>query len=186
MKVKGITLIELVIVLALMLVITAAAFPSMANIIDSAKASSVRQTWIQFLRLGRSSAVTLQSVITACPMVGDTCTPNLNDEWVMFTDDNKNKQIDSTDQIIRTLQPSDQIRFKIYPGSSAFFRFYNQPTGIYSGLLRGFTICPTGKADRNATHLTINIMGRVTTSKERNSDGVPLRKVGSVWKDITC
>jgi len=186
MNKKGFTLIELMITISILMIITGWAFPSFQSLKQEIRSDIIRTSWIQFLNLGRSSAVQYQSVITICPTKNNECVADYTLTWSMFTDSNKNKKLDSNEILIRSLQPDKQTRLKLYPEKIHFFRFYDQPTGIYSGLMKGFTICPTGYADRYASHLTLNIMGRVSASREKDTDEVPLRMVNRKLERVTC
>lgn len=186
MKHKGFTLTELVVTLAILGIIASISVPSFAALHQNIKSETTVRNWVQFLNYGRSAATSNQSVITVCAIDENSCTNEFKNEWVMFTDNNKNKTIDSDEIIIRQFSPTDSLAIKIYPSNRTFFRFYDQPTGIYSGLMSSVSLCPTGQVDQHAAHIKINIMGRISTSKYKNENNVTQRMSNGKLEAVTC
>ena len=174
------------ITISILLIVTGATIPSFNQLKLKIESEAVMHEWMQFLNSARASAIANESVITVCPLVKNSCDSNLTNTWSMFTDNNKNKQLDKNEQLIRVLTPTEKLSLKIYPSNRNFLRFYNEPSGIYSGLMSSLTLCPTGKADSYASHLRINIMGRVSGLQTRDTKGVPLRDNNGTLERITC
>lgn len=126
MKQNGFSLIELIAVLTVILIITGFSIPSFAALQKHLESESTRQNWIQFLNYGRSAAVSYQSTITACPMLANECSDNLNERWKLFTDQNKNKKMDTDEMIIQEFKPDADHLLKTYPSKQNFLRPYLQ------------------------------------------------------------
>lgn len=180
MKHSGFTLIEQLAVIAIIAIAITSATPSMATLIERITYDKTNNAWHSFLNQGRASAATYQSSTIACPFdfINNKCSENLSGDWLLFTDDNGNKILDADELSIQTMSASKNTTYWFYPNDRKYIRFYDQPTGLYSGLMASVTICPHGKPDKTAVHLKLNIMGRVASSKQRDAEGVILREVG--------
>lgn len=186
MKREGFSLIEVLIVMLILAISATLAVPTFQQLIRQTDANRQKNAWLDYLSAGRTSAVDHASNITACPLSVQTCSDDLTGTWTMFTDGNDNRTLDEDELIIRTLQPQDRARMAIYRQDQPYFRFYNRPNGLYSGLMKSFTLCPTGNADEYAYHISVNIMGRIAVNTERDAAGVPIRKTNGSWVTVTC
>lgn len=186
MKQNGFTLLELLITMLILLIVTVSAAPSFSNLLQNTQAKSVEGEWISFLTLGRSTAIMKGTVVTACPLVNNKCALDLNHEWTLFTDPNKNKTLDDDEVVIRVLAVAEKTSLVLYPSNRQYFRFSDNGGGDPSGYMRGFTICTNSLADATAFHLRINILGRIATTKERDINGAPLRIDNDIKGPVVC
>jgi len=175
MKRNGFTLVELLVTLSILALISGMVWPSFKNLTTTLHSDSVKGKWVQLLNFARSSAVMNNSIVTVCPMINSNCVDDLNQTWSVFTDNNKNKILDSDESLLRILTPNAKTRFAIFRADRPYFRFKPESSGIYSGSLKGFSICPTGKADKYSHHITVNINGRVGVKTERTANDIPIR-----------
>ena len=188
MKQQGFTLIELFIILGILAIISTMAAPSVTSLLARIQHDQTRNTWQGFLNQGRANAITYQSSVIACPFdfTKNKCSERLNGSWLLFTDDNRNKTLDADEMSLQVLNVNDLTSFRFYPSNRKYIRFYNQPTGIYSGLMGSVTICPNGKPDTAAVHMKLNIMGRVASAKTRGANNIVMRESGNKTYPIQC
>jgi type IV fimbrial biogenesis protein FimT len=89
LKARGITLIETLIALAILIVIMAIAAPSFTSSLSSARAKSAAQELQAMLDLARSEAIRLTRSVSLCPSTnGTNCTggSSWRGGWVLFDD----------------------------------------------------------------------------------------------------
>jgi Tfp pilus assembly protein FimT len=98
------------------------------------------------------------------------CTRNWNDDFMVFTDQNRNNQLDETDRIVKHWQRNQRttrIRWRGFgPG---YLRFRSSGAAAENG---AFTVCPASGDVRLARQLVINRVGRAYISRDRNGDGI--------------
>ncbi|MEJ2041841.1 MAG: GspH/FimT family pseudopilin [Reinekea sp.] len=188
MKQKGLTLVELLTAVSILVLITTFAVPNFSRFQERISYDKTRNHWLTFLKTGRANAISLQATITACPFdfLNNHCSDNLNNDWLMFIDDNKNKKLDINEESIQVLMLDDKTSIRFYPKDRKYIRFYNKPSGLNAGLMTGLTICPHGVPDVSSVHIKINIMGRVRSSTSRDSKGVIFRESGAKRFPIKC
>lgn len=112
---SGLTLIELLITLAIISVLIASATPSMREIIQNNRATTQVNELQASLNIGRSEAITRNSTVTVCQSSnGLACTGQWQDGWIVFVDDNSDRDVDDGDQILRvhgSLAAENSLRF---------------------------------------------------------------------------
>lgn len=185
---NGWTLIELITTLTILVLIAGFAWPSFQALHNHILEDNTRNTWIQLMNFSRRSAVDRQATITFCPFDEQTqqCTKAASTLWAIFTDQNTNQQIDYDDELLRVHYPNKKLSYWFYPNNRPYLRFSNKTDGIYSGVMRGLTLCPHGQPDSTSVHLKVNIMGRVAASQSRDAAGIILRESGKATYPIQC
>lgn len=97
----GITLIETLITLAILVIVTAIAAPSFTSVMGSSKTKSAAQDLESHLELARSEAIRLSRTVSLCPSSnGSSCTAagtNWRTGWLVFDDVNGNGALDAGD-----------------------------------------------------------------------------------------
>lgn len=186
MNVKGFTLIELMVTLAVIAIATGFALPSFQHVHNQIKRDAEIRTWRSFIELARVESHALQSDVTLCPAVDSGCTNDPTEIWLAFTDINRNKAVDEEDQVLRFITLNDKVSVKLYKSGRNYFRFYANPTQLYSGPVASLSVCPNGYADEYSFHLKMNIQGRTEVETKRDAEGFPMRKANGKWVAVSC
>ncbi|MEP1471492.1 MAG: GspH/FimT family protein [Halieaceae bacterium] len=105
----GLTLIELLIVLVILVItITLAASP-MRNLVSSTRVSSEVNRLMTAVNLTRSEALKRNQPVSMCPSVMSTsgdvmCTGYFSDGWIIFSNVDKDNVVDEEDEIIQIFE----------------------------------------------------------------------------------
>ena len=164
---RGLTLPELLVTLSIIAIGTTLATPSMqALLLENQLVVAVNQ-FILSLSLARSEAITRNRRVTLCPLdtaqqCGDAS--QWADGWMLFLDDNANKERDSNEAILR-IQPAIDGSLSIH-SSRHRSRITYQPIGSAGGSNGTFTFCDARQA-RPARAVILSVTGRprVSTTK---------------------
>lgn len=172
-KDSGVTLIELIIVLSIMLILVGAFIPSFSKIIDSTRQQTSLQSLHRITQYARTKAITQGFIVTVCGSTnGSECTKHWNNaEVLVFHDANNNHQYDEEETLYQQLNiTSNTIEWR---GSNRAYMRYH-PRGYLLDWGR-YTYCPSNK---NTQHkqLVFNRMGRAylnsPTTEELNDKGI--------------
>ena len=103
MKIKGLTLIELMITLAIAGILIASAAPSMREFIQNNRSATQINELQATLNLGRNEAIKRNSNISICRSSNGTgCAGNWQDGWIVFVDNDLDGNVDAgVDEILR-------------------------------------------------------------------------------------
>lgn len=171
MKESGMTLLELMIVLAVSAVLLGIGIPSFASLAHSSRLSSATNEMISSLHLARSEAIKRNSRVVLCTSeTGTSCAPSgdWHQGWLVFHDTNNNAALDSGETVILK-QPGLPNGFR-FTGDGAFSKYISYtPTGgakYVSGAwqLGALTLCRS-KAPDLARKIIISSTGRARTVK---------------------
>ncbi len=144
---RGFTLIELMVVVAILSIVSMLAGPSMLSIIKNNKLQSMNADFSSFIKFARAEAKAKgQTVIIT---TSDSATDWHNNEIIAFVDSNSNSSFDSaSDWELRRLKISDDFVMTAKAGSTAT----NNVTFISSGFTVGgsttysFTLCDSSSS----------------------------------------
>jgi len=187
MNSKGFTLIEFIVVVAILMIITGTSIPRLEDLSRSYIAYQEKNRWLHLFSFARASAVLENTIVTLCPLQASQCIEDMHQEWALFTDSNNNRVLDADEQILRVLQPKAEARFGYYNLGKPFFRFGDiRGHNTYLGMAGGFTLCPFGQLDKTAYHMTINVLGRAKLYSQRNDQQQPMRISHSRWELARC
>ncbi|MFC1777842.1 GspH/FimT family pseudopilin [Pseudomonadota bacterium] len=159
MKIKGLTLIELMITLAIAGILIASAAPSMREFIQNNRSATQINELQATLNLGRSEAIKRNNNITVCKSSNGTgCAGTWQDGWIVFVDNDLDGNVDAgVDEILRVhggLVEGNTLRFTqtrvsyansglARTGSSGVFIHCDSRGAQYA---RGLVVGPSGRA----------------------------------------
>ena len=158
MKIKGLTLIELMITLAIAGVLIATAAPSMREFIQNNRSATQINELQATLNLARSEAIKRNSNITICRSNdGTSCAGNWQDGWIVFIDDDFDGTVDESDEVLRVhggLAEGNTLRFtrtKIVYANTGLARTGSNGVFIHCDSrgaqnARGLIVGPSGRA----------------------------------------
>lgn len=154
----GWSLLELLIVLAIIALLSAAATPSFKHNIKRSEAEKAANTLMKALQLAQSQASFRKQIITFCPVKKMKCTKNKAQHIAVFIDKNLNRRIDSHEESIRF--------YKIASGDSfvklkaSFGRKYIRFKHNGHAMEGGSVLFCDNRADLYGQVVTLNYSGR--------------------------
>lgn len=111
-RVKGFTLIELIITLSVIVILTTVAIPSFQWMIRTNRLAAASNHMVAMLALTRSEAIKRGTRVTLCKSAtGTQCTTDggYEQRWIVFQDSNSNATVDSGESIIQVFD-GEQFR----------------------------------------------------------------------------
>ena len=103
-QIKGFTLIELIITIAILAIISTLALPYFHDIMAKQEIKNTTHSLIYSMQMAKTHAATQHNNVVICPSTdGLNCqADSWNSGFVGFVDSNKNRQVDSNEDIIFT------------------------------------------------------------------------------------
>ena len=99
LRVKGLTLIELLVTLAVAAILITVGAPAMTSILERFRAQDAISQWQGDLVYARQVAAAYQTSVTVCPMGGSTsCDGDWTGGYTAFIDENSNGTLDAEDE----------------------------------------------------------------------------------------
>ena len=173
-QLRGLTMIELMVTLSLLVILTSLAAPSFIQTIASTRVSSATNELLSTLALAKSEAIKRGSRMTVCPSTdGTSCTAGTNwaNGWIVFNDTTRatNPVVDNASETI--LQVGQNLNEAlIISGSTPYASF--GPDGA-SKLINGaflantVRVCSTSASltdAKRARDISIHRSGRIDVS----------------------
>lgn len=137
----GWSLLELMIVLSLLALLSAAGLPSLHASIKRAQSEHASKTLIKAFELARQEAIARNHTVTLCGILNNKCESKGALNLSVFIDDNDNRVIDEGEEVIRMLSNTGDNSLLIISASLGrnYFRFKDNGSAMESGSI---TYCP--------------------------------------------
>ena len=165
MKIKGLTLIELMITLAIAGVLIASAAPSMREFIQNNRSATQTNELQTALSFTRSEAIKQGMSISICKSDdGAGCGGNWQDGWVVFVDDDSDGDLDGDEEILRVhgaLVAGNSLKY--WGGDITY-----ASTGLSSSASSGFFVHCDSRGASNARGIIIRPTGHTRIFSEDN------------------
>lgn len=167
MKQSGVTLLELMVVLAVSAILLAVGIPSFAAIAGSSRLANATNELVSSLHLARSEAIKRNSRVVLCTSAtGTSCAASggWHQGWLVFHDSNNNAARDAGEEVIRVRQalPAGLD----LSGNAPVSRYISYTPGGASKLISGafqagtLTVCNVSEASGTASEVIISSTGR--------------------------
>jgi type IV fimbrial biogenesis protein FimT len=167
MKQTGVTLTELIVVLAISAILLGLAIPGFTSLIHSSRLSAATSDLLVSLHLARSEAIKRNARTVACISAdGSTCAAGggWHQGWLIFHDLNNNAALDPGEAVIHARQAlPDSIRLT---GNSTVSKYISYaPSGGTKSVTGAFqagtlTVCNVADASGAARRVVISSTGR--------------------------
>jgi type IV fimbrial biogenesis protein FimT len=163
-KQQGLTLIELIFVVAVVAVLASVGLPAMASFVAENRVAAKTNLMMAHMQFARHSAVTRRANVVACPSIDQSrCSgDNRWDKgWIIFIDRDNDREPDSDSSVLRVIAAQD--RLTMHSGGRHRVRF--QPSGAAFGTNLTIRVCDTEeRADARA--IVVSNPGRVRVRKD--------------------
>ncbi len=181
---SGLTLLELIFVVALLSIFAAMAAPPLGGIIEQRKSAEIARTLREAVEFTRAAAIGSGGLATLCrSRDGRSCGGTWADGMIVFLDADGERVPENQAALLRVFRfpsPSGAIRWRSFGN-----RQYLQMTAL--GFTRNqsgnFTYCPDNGDSRLARQLIINAAGRIREAEDRDGDGL---REDSAGRPIEC
>ena len=168
----GFTLVELMMVLAVVAILLTVAVPSFGAIMHSSKLTSASNSLLSSMLLARSEAIKRRSRVTLCKTAdGISCAAagGWEQGWIVFHDANDSGARESGEMVIEWMQHlPDSLRLTGNTTVAKYVSFV--PTGVTRLVGGGFqagtvTVCNASGASTEARQIIISSAGRARVQK---------------------
>ncbi|SES72300.1 GspH/FimT family pseudopilin [Thalassotalea agarivorans] len=178
---RAFSLLEGLITVCLIAIFMSISLPSIEEFIVKQRVQKEIITLQRTLSIARNYAVNYGDVTVVCPLKNNKCSNDWQSAISVFSDANRNYQLDSKEEVINISESSFETNHRYFSSKRRYIAF--APTGRLRGLSNGtFKICPIGMP-RYAKGLIVSPSGR--TYKSVNQDSSDIEKTRS-GKTILC
>jgi type IV fimbrial biogenesis protein FimT len=163
-RMRGFTLIEALIVLAIGAILLGAAVPAVTGALEGARASSARADLLDTLTRAISHAAMAGSEVVLCPGDSTGCrsTADWSHGWIAYADIDGDRRRDANETLLQ-VEPAlaGNVHLRTTAGRT---RLVFQPNGGNAGSNATFTLCD-GRGAAQATALVLANDGRLRAAK---------------------
>ena len=164
---RGVTLIELMVVVAVLAVTLSVAAPLMQNVIHGSRLRAETSRFLDAINLARSEAVMRNMPVSVCPsrmaLTGVAeCNGTYDGGWIVFVNQDRDKIVDSeTDEVLQVFEGLYRgYGISNRSGTRAAYRLINYLPDGTSHSNRTLMFCPPRAAGVGSLSIVINIVGR--------------------------
>ena len=172
MNQSGVTLVELMVVLAVFAILLGIGIPSFVGLANSSRLTSATNELVSSLHLARSEAIKRNSRTVMCTSAtGTSCAASggWQQGWLVFHDNNNNAVLDAGEMVIlaRQAQPAGLLLTGNMPVSKYISYSPSGATKLISGAFQAgtLTLCNVSGVPGMARQVVISSTGRPRTSK---------------------
>ncbi|RMF18737.1 MAG: prepilin-type N-terminal cleavage/methylation domain-containing protein [Gammaproteobacteria bacterium] len=167
---RGFTLVELLVTITLLALLLALAVPGLSGMAERQASDSTQANIRRLLSAGREAAIQQNAVTTVCPSRdGSQCSGNWQDTWLVFSDPNGNRTVDSGEAILLRWQPDARVRFVSRPATLQAIQW--SPSGITAGTFGSLIWC-AGGAKQTLRQVSVTLQGRIRAIQDTDGDGI--------------
>lgn len=179
---RGVTLLELIIVIAVLAIVTATAVPAFETLTENTRRRTQMQGMVSLFSLARTEAVSQGTIVTICPLDdSDECTGNWQKPVHVFADPDNKRALTTGNQSLRIKQPPESGSWAVRVGNRGYFQY--RPNGMAHGTLGNLTWCPESGDAKRAGQLIINMGGRLRYAQDHSGNGIVQ---GSNGQAVSC
>jgi type IV fimbrial biogenesis protein FimT len=158
---RGLTLIELLLVLAGLVIVGGLALSTFVGALEAARAAGARGDLLSSLSQAVARASLSGTRAVLCPTIdGENCSdePDWSPGWLVFLDSNANRELDGGEHLLRRQAPlPGRVRLRTTAGRT---RIVYQGNGGNAGSNVTFTLCD-GRGPQRARALVLANYGRL-------------------------
>lgn len=156
-KLKGISLIELLLCVAIVSVLITLTAPNLSSLLGKLRADSAITALHQDLQFSRITAINYQRFVTLCPLANNHCSGDWSQGYQVFIDLEPYRQLDPNDTVLRVkapLSPQDTL-----DNSANSLGLLFSPWG-FTNNNSSFVYCANSTSNASQTKLVISRAGR--------------------------
>ncbi|MFT5711796.1 MAG: type IV fimbrial biogenesis protein FimT [Glaciecola sp.] len=173
-RLKGTTLIEVMLIVSILAILGAFGVPSFLSIITKSRITSETNQLNGLIRFARFKAIEQEQLTVLCPTSDySLCNNDWNAPKIVFIDTNHNNKRDTEEPMLMSMPKSNDSN-QIYSRSRGL-KFYDSGITASPASLR---ICPGSKEAKYARLLTVSLQGKIKISEDRNGDGIHENSAG--------
>ena len=169
---SGFTLIELMVVVAVLAIMLSIAVPGMQRTVSNTRLRAEASRLLSALNLARSEAIARNGLVSVCPSSFGSdgiarCSKSYADGWIVFSNRDKDRVVDAgSDEIIRVFSglPLGYSLTNKAGTIDAFELISYYPDGS-SRKNRTLMICPAGGNSTTSWSVVMNLVGRPRIAK---------------------
>jgi type IV fimbrial biogenesis protein FimT len=167
-RLKGTTLIELMVVVGILAILGTLGVPSFLSIITKSRITSETNQLNGLIRFARFKAIEQEQLSVLCPTSDyRVCNNDWNAPKIVFIDANHNNERDLQEPILMSMPKSNNSN-QIYSRNRTL-KFYESGITASPASVR---ICPSSKESQYARLLTVSLQGKIKLSRDTNDDGI--------------
>ncbi|TDT37128.1 type IV fimbrial biogenesis protein FimT [Halospina denitrificans] len=168
---NGLTLVELIIVVALLALLATTMIPALGGFIERVERQTTMKDMYHAFQLARAEAVANSTVVTICPLdENQECNGNWQQKVHAFLDPDSQRRLTDQDAVLRTVPSPGNGNWSANVGNSGYFQY--RPDGMVRGTLGNLVYCPDSGDAHHAGQLIINMGGRVRYARDHSGDGI--------------
>jgi len=170
-RVRGFTLVELMVTIGILAVLVAVAIPSFNSALISYRLTSISNTFVASAQLARSEAIKRNSKVTMCKSAdGLTCTAtgDWQQGWILYQDVNNNGVLNAPDDVVIHTESALAAKFSMTYDLNYISYTASGGTEQIDGAIQPGTVklCSQSAPVGPARQMVINAVGRLRVAKD--------------------